>query len=94
LFAEEAIMRTIALVAIALAGMSLNTKTQSSRWQRLADIQRCIACSLSAFLPPSPPAEKATARQDQARQASTPETHASKGVLTVEGQHACKRVGD
>ena len=64
-------MRTIALVAIALAGMSLNTKTQSSRWQRLADIQRCIACSLSAFLPPSPPAEKATAREDQARQSGT-----------------------
>ena len=37
-------MRTIVLVGIALAGMSLNTKTQSSRWQSLP-IQRCIACS-------------------------------------------------
>jgi hypothetical protein len=39
--------------------------------------------------PTSPPLAKI--RPGQAR---TPETHASHGVLTVEGQHACKRVGD
>jgi hypothetical protein len=32
--------------------------------------ERCAGCS-GAFLPPSPPAEKATARQDQAGKSST-----------------------
>jgi hypothetical protein len=41
------------------------------------------------LLPPSPPAEKATARQDQARTRPTRlRLPKAKSVLTVEGQHA------
>jgi hypothetical protein len=57
------------------------------------DVCSCTECS-GNLLTPSPPGEKAAAREDQVRRSRTPGTHASKGVLTGEGQHACKLVGD
>jgi hypothetical protein len=64
-----------------------------NRWLPLKTCAKCIGSS-GGFLPPSPPPDQPAARQDQAGQARTPETHASKGVLTVNGQHTCKLVGD
>jgi hypothetical protein len=47
-----------------------------------------------ALLPPSPPAEKAAARQDQARQACTRNGAGERPAsLLTEGQHASKLIG-
>src|SRR5215472_10539180 len=46
------------------------------------------------LLPPSPPAEKATARQDQAGIRPTRLRCLKQKRADVEGQHACKLIGD
>jgi hypothetical protein len=55
-----------------------------------------ISLCSGGLLPPSPPAEKATACQDQAGQIGYAKLRLpqSKSVLVVKSQHACKLVGD